>query len=368
MVKRVLHYVGKMDFGGMEAMIMNLYRNINRDEWQFDFAVHSDKKGCYEDEIVSLGGRIYRFPAMRRNPFMYKQCWKIFWQQHKNEYEVFQMHTNSLANIIALQTATEADIPKRIVHAHSAYANKGKLQFLNDILHKYNRNRLGKYANLCFACSELAADWMFGHDSLKSGKAIILNNGVDYNRFAFCSEKRVLLRENLGLSNKITLIQVGSLLPVKNHQFTIKVIKRLVEFGNTNLVCLFMGDGPLRQSLEEIVQKEDLGKYIIFLGAKSNIEDYLSSSDIFLMPSLYEGMPLSVVEAQVSGLKCLISDSITKMAKVSNNVDYLSIEDVNAWSEYIIKARLNEARSNLSLDNRLNIINTSQIYTEYLLK
>lgn len=365
-MKRILHYVGKMDFGGMEAMIMNLFRNIDRTQWQFDFAVHVKERGCYEDEIEKLGGHIYRFPMMRTNPLRYKKTWVDFWQAHKGEYEVFQMHTNSLANIIALQTATKAGVPKRIVHAHSAYANKGKLQWINDVLHKYHRHNLDKYANIKFACSELAANWMFGEGCLQDGTAILMNNGVDYKRFEYNEEKRMLIRKQLGLSDKLILVQVGSFLPVKNHVFTIKIVEQLIKSGFRDFVCLFLGGGSLKEELESLVQDARLENYIIFAGSKSNIEDYLSASDIFLMPSLYEGMPLSVVEAQASGLECLISDNITKMAKVTNNVEYLSIENIDSWIEKIRCFKLNKNRLELCIDDRLNIKRTVGSYTNFL--
>lgn len=365
-MKRILHYVGKMDFGGMEAMIMNLYRNIDRSQWQFDFAVHVKERGCYEDEIEKLGGRIHRFPIMRSNPLRYKKAWEKFWDTHKGEYEVFQMHTNSLANIIALQTAAKAGIPQRIVHAHSAYANKGRLQLLNDILHKYHRCNIDNYATIKFACSELAANWMFGKDCLEDGSAILMNNGVDYDRFLFNEERRNLIKEELGIVDKFTLVQVGSFLPVKNHIFTIGICKQLVASGFSNFVCLFLGSGVLKEQLEQFAIDENLERNIIFVGSKKNVEDYLSASDIFLMPSLYEGMPLSVVEAQASGLKCLLSDTITQMAKVSDRVEYLSIEDSSIWVEHILNCMVQVDRTNLLLDDRLNIKTTISSYTSYI--
>lgn len=365
-MKRIIHYVGKMDYGGMEAMIMNLYRNIDRTQWQFDFAVHTEIRGCYEDEIEKLGGHIYRFPPMRSNPFRYKKVWKEFWTKHRGEYEVFQMHTNSLANIIALQTAKKAGVPKRIVHAHSAYANKGRLQWLNDILHIYHRNTIDKYANIKFACSELSGEWMFGQKCLSTGKAVLMNNGVDYERFFFSLENRSAIRKELGIEDKLVLVQVGSMLPVKNHVFTLEIIKYLVNHGNTNIVCLFLGDGYLRKQLEETVKDSGLDNYVFFVGAKNNVEDYLSASDLFLMPSLYEGMPLSVVEAQASGIKCLVSNTITPMSKISSLIDYLPIDSISPWIEQIVHTNIVSTRTIPWLDNRLNIKNTVNFYTSFI--
>lgn len=363
-MKRILHYVGSMDYGGMEAVIMSLYRNIDRSVWQFDFAVHSEKKGYYEDEIERLGGSVFRFPMMRANPKLYKQVWDIFWKNHKDDYYVFQMHTNSLANIVALKASKKYGVPVRAIYAHSSYADKGRYQIIHDIIHKWNRKHITKYANVKFACSELAAKWLYGAADLQRDNVILMNNGIDYYRFRYNEGARIRIREQLAVEGKYVLCQVGHMLPVKNHFFTISLLKQLPD----NIVCIFLGDGSLQDKIIKRVTDEGLQSRTFFLGMKPNVEDYLSASDAFLLPSLYEGMPLSVVEAQVSGLPCFISSNITKMAQVSNLVNYLDIKDVSVWGD-IIKSQYDTNKSDRSkvvLDNKFDVKITAKKYIEII--
>lgn len=362
--KRVLHYVGAMDFGGMEALIMSIYRTVDRTEWQFDFAVHSLQKGCYEDEIERLGGRMFRFPTMRANPLEYKSQWNRFWQEHQGEFYAFQMHTNSLANIIALKSAKKSGVSVRAIYAHSSYANKGRWQKVHDVVHRWNRSHIGRYANLLFACSDLAAKWLYGDKALSHGKVIMINSGIDYQRFSFSMAQRAALRKQMGLDDKIVLCQVGHMIPVKNHCFTISLMKQLLEISD-RYVCLFLGDGPFMPVLKQSVEDCQLSGKVVFLGAKSNVEDYLCASDIFLLPSLYEGMPLSVVEAQVSGLRCLISSNITKSARISDRIEYLDRTDSSAWTA-AIATYTQENRIGHNLDYKFDVRTTALSYINYL--
>ena len=332
MIKRVLHYVGKMDFGGMESLIMTLYRNINKDEFQFDFAVHSIEKGDYDDEILSLGGRIFYFPIMRNNPIAYNECWEKFWKEHKKEIYAFQMHTNSLANNIAIKTAKSANIPIRIIHAHSAYAAKGRLQVLNDFLHKVNRRYVYKYANRLIACSEEAARWMYGN--IDMSKVILLNNAVDYSLYRYDEYKRKIIRSEFGVGERLVLCQIGHLLSVKNHRFTLKVLSYLKK-SNLDFICLFVGSGSLEQELREETINYGLSENVIFTGARKDVSDVLSASDIFLMPSLYEGLGIAAVEAQISGIQCVLSSNIPTIVSISDRICFLDINDESKWGEYI---------------------------------
>lgn len=359
-MRRILHYVGKMDIGGMEAIIMSLYRSVDHTKWQFDFAVHSEEEGFYEKEIKKLGGRIYRFPQMRNNPLAYKKAWKHFWKMHKSEYYAFQMHTNSLANCIALKLAYKSGIEKVIVHAHSAYANKGRLQLLGDCLHKFNRLKLDKYSNTLIACSPEAAQWVFGKRRIENKKVHILKNGVDFKKYRYSDKSRNKVRKALNISNKLVFIQVGNLLFVKNHLYTLKIIK---ELSNYNPILLVVGEGVEKDNLINEVNNLGIQKNVIFLGLRNDVNELLSASDYYLMPSLYEGMPLSAIEAQVSGIRCFLSDSITKEVRVSNNIEFISLEDFQEWINQIkfhIEDKID--RNNVYCDKTFDINYITQEY------
>lgn len=333
---KVLHYVGKMDRGGMETFIMNLLRNIDRTEIQFDFAIHGTRNGDYESEIFSYGGRFFQFPHMRKNPIAYRRAWKEFWKKHKEEYKAFHFHTNSLANVIALEEAAMAEIPIRIVHAHSSFAYKGRLQMLNNILHYIHKKSITHLAtNLC-ACSEKAACWLFGGMSIGKDDVNILKNGVNMEYFKFSPQHREKIRTQLGLDDKKVIGHVGAFLTVKNHEFLIKIISDAYIKDNS-IRAIFVGDGELRSDIENKIHDKGLTDVIYLLGIRSDVEKLLQGMDLFVMPSLYEGLPMSLVEAQASGLSILMSDTITNEILLNENTHKLSINSVSAeWANYAI--------------------------------
>ena len=321
---RVLHYVGKMDRGGMETFIMNIYRNIDRNKVQFDFAVHGNRNGDYETEILNMGGRFYRFPPMRKGPVYYKKRWRNFFKEHGTEYGVFHMHTNSLANIIALQEAANAHIPIRIVHAHSSYANKGKLQWMNNLLHKYHQSNLDKYATNLFACSDKAAEWLFGGECCKGIKVQLIKNGINTSKYVVNETIRRKMREELGVSGCKVIGHVGTFLPVKNHSFLIEIIESLYRRDNS-IRGILIGDGALINEVKNNVKEKGLENVILFTGSRDDVNKLLMAMDLFIMPSKYEGLPVSLVEAQASGLPILASDTITKDVCINSNMEYYSL-------------------------------------------
>jgi len=322
---RILHYVGIMDMGGMETLIMNLYRNIDRAQTQFDFAVHMQKEGDFDQEIKSLGGRIYYFPPMRKNPYKYRKAWDVFFESHIEEIDVIHFHTNSLANIIALKSAFIHNIPIRIVHSHSTYSNKGKLQILNNILHKHNQKRLDRYVNRLIACSEKAAHWLFGGMELKGLKVQIIKNGVDTKYFSYNQIIRDNIRKELNIENFTVIGHIGKFIPVKNHSFLLDIFNEITKIDHS-AILLLIGDGPLYNEIIEKSKKLSLNDKIMFLGVRNDIRDLIMGMDLFLMPSLYEGLPVSMIEVQAVGLSALISDTITKEVIINENVKSLSLE------------------------------------------
>ena len=365
---RVLHYVGKMDRGGMETLIMNLYRNIDRTEIQFDFAVHGNRNGDFEQEILEMGGKFFQFPHMRKNPVAYRKAWRSFWREHKEEYRAFHMHTNSLANIIALEEAARAEIPIRIVHSHSSFANKGKLQWLNNYLHKKHRKRVAEIATNLIACSDKAAEWMFGGMQLGSKKVTLLNNGVDIQKFSYSSESRKKIRAELNVPEDTLLLgQIGAFLPVKNHEFTIQLINALKD-RKKNVCLLLIGDGPLKFEIKKKCQESMLSDVVKFLGKRSDINEILSALDIYIMPSLYEGLPVSLVEAQVNGVASIISNRITHDVEFNDNISYLSIDEgVKPWVDSILSLETNhKADLHKIIEHGFDIVDSCAQYRKLL--
>ena len=345
MAVRVLHYVGIMNRGGMETFIMNLYRNIDRSEIQFDFAVHGDRAGDFEKEISALGGKFYYFPHMRRDPLKYRKAWKDFWKNNKERYVAFHMHTNSLANIIALEEAANAGIPIRIVHSHSSMANKGRLQWLNDILHRRHQARLPKLATHLFACSDKAAEWLFGGTEIKGLTVTKINNGVRISDFRYDPEIGKNLRAELNISDKKVIGHIGTFLPVKNHTFLIETVEKCY-LSDPSARCLLIGNGPRFNEIKDIVKQKNLQDVILFLGVRDDVNKLLSAMDLFIMPSFYEGLPVSLVEVQANGLPALVSDTITKDVAMQKNLHYMSLEaSADEWARAALSIIENNERS-----------------------
>lgn len=349
---RVLHYVGKMNRGGMETFIMNLYRKIDREKIQFDFAVHGNIAGDFAEEIESFGGKFYYFPQMRQNPMEYRKAWRNFWKENSKNYIVFHMHTNSLANIIALEEATRVNVPIRIVHSHSSMANKGRLQRLNDFLHKRNLRRLEHLATNLFSCSDKAAQWLFGGNEVGNLQVQQIKNGVDTESFKFDLVKRNRIREELNIEKNKVIGHIGAFLPVKNHKFLLEIIEQAYRKDNS-IRCILIGDGELRSEMESIVSDKKLEDVILFLGKCDNVNEMLSAMDVFLMPSLYEGLPVCLVEVQTNGLPALVSDSITKDVELKDNLCYYDLsKGAELWANQLLEILSNEKRD----DNIDNII------------
>ena len=324
-MKKVLHYVGIMNRGGMETLIMNLYRNIDPSEFQFDFAAHTDQKGDFDDEIHERGGKIYSFPQFRKDPRTYRATWRNFFRKHAGEYDVFHFHTNSLANIVALEEAQKARIPIRIVHSHSTWANKGSLQLLNNVLHKLHQAKLPKLATNLLACSSEAAQWLYGGMTVKDKKVVLFKNGINCDEFSFDESIRKTIRQSLGVTDKDILVgHIGKFIPVKNHLFLLSIINEMVKI-NKNVRGILVGDGELKEEMIERAEILGLKDKVKFLGVRSDIPELLMAMDIYIMPSLYEGLPVSVVEVQASGLSALLSDKISKEVKLKENVYFTSL-------------------------------------------
>ena len=345
MAVRVLHYVGIMNRGGMETFIMNLYRNIDRNEIQFDFAVHGDRAGDFEKEISALGGKFYYFPHMRKDPLKYRKAWKDFWGNNKKRYVAFHMHTNSLANIIALEEAAKVGIPIRIVHSHSSMANKGRMQWLNDILHRRNQARLPQLATHLFACSDRAAEWLFGGTEIKGSTVTKINNGIQISDFRYDPEIRKNLRAEINISDKKVIGHIGTFLPVKNHTFLIETVEKCY-LSDHSVRCLLIGNGPRFNEIKDIVKRKNLQDVVLFLGIRYDVNKLLSAMDLFIMPSLYEGLPVSLVEVQANGLPALVSDTITKDVAMQKNLHYMSLEaSADEWARAALSIMENNERS-----------------------
>lgn len=335
---RVLHVLGGVGLGGAESRIMDLYRQMDRDEIQFDFLVHSAamnkrKPEFYDEDILSLGGHIYVLPKFKvYNYISYRKAVQDFFRQH-HEFRVVQGHMTSTAGIY-LPIAKKYGIPVTVAHARNAGVVKG----LKGIATRFFRRGLAQKADCCFACSKLAGEDVFGKAAMEEGRVKIIYNAIDATEFTYDPEVRVQVRERLGLKEELVIGHVGRFNYQKNHPYLIDIFAKLCEIRQ-DAVLLMLGEGPDQENIREKCRMLGIEDKVRFLGNQRRPQDYYQAMDIFLLPSFFEGLPGVLVEAQAAGLKCFVSDTVTREAAATDLVTYLSIEQpAGAWAEQIAEA------------------------------
>ena len=316
---RILHVLGGLDRGGAETMIMNIYRNIDRNMVQFDFVIHTPEKQAYYQEIIDLGGRIYHFPAFNgKNIFIIRKLWNEFFKNHP-EYKILHSHVRSYASIY-FQIAKKYGL-KLIIHSHSTSNGRGYLSAVKRIL----QFPLRFQADYMVACSNESGKWLFGKKMCKTSKFVVIRNGIELDKYHLNYEIRSEYRQKMSLDDKIVFAHIGRLHPAKNHMFLLDVFSK-IENENSNAVLLIIGAGELEKDINDKIQELELNDKVRMLGSRGDINNILMASDCFLFPSLWEGVPLTVIEAQAAGLPCLVSDKITNDICVSELVYKLPID------------------------------------------
>lgn len=327
---RVLHSVSNMDRAGIETMLMNYYRHIDRTKVQFDFLCNKSKPGAYDEEIKSMGGRIFHTPGL--NPAKYpkylKYMKKLF-EEHP-DYRIVEAHNGALG-VYALHAAKVNNIPIRIFHAHGASITKDwkyPIKIVCKALLPSNMNRH-------YTCGVEAAKCYFGEKTVKSGDYEFIPNAIETRRFLFNSEVREKIRKEYHLQDKHVLGHVGRFMKQKNHVFLLDVFKELAEKDDSAcLVCL--GDGELLETIKQKTTTLGIADKVLFLGNVKNVDEWYQAFDCFILPSIWEGLPVVGVEAQTADLPCIFSDSITKEISLSDKTVFLSLKAPQSrWAECI---------------------------------
>lgn len=367
---RVLHRGMSYNYGGMETFIYNIYKNIDRSKIQFDFIVPEDTKIAYEDEIIKMGGRIYKeICSIKSKPIKYLTYEKRFLKRHK-EIQIIHIHECSCCNLSILKHAYRKKIPVRILHSHNnQYLFKRNI--INKIKEKYYKSNLKKFTTNLFACSKDAGTWMFGDLDFT-----VIHNAIDCEKFTFNLIERNKIRRELKLENKIVYGHVGRFHDQKNHIFMLDIFYEIVK-KRSNAILLLIGDGENRKAIMNKIDKLKLNSNVILLGLKSNIPEYLSAMDVFLFPSLYEGLGISLVEAQASGLISFASEKvIPQEVKITDLVNFISLDlSAKEWAEKIMDVDITsiEKREEYSMqvknagyDIKLEALKLQNFYLEKL--
>jgi len=313
----VLHVVGTMNRGGAETFIMNILRNIDRDKFEFYFLCFNDNKFDYEDEIIALGATIVRVPDVKKTGII-KHIGNIRRVIRKYHIDIVHSHT-SYNMVFSLIAARLEDVVKRLAHSHSA-GSRTTPTLVKKLYIVTTRALINHTATRRLACGTVAGVAFYG-----AKEFTIVYNGIDLKQFTLNGSKRAALRASFGVNEQETVVMhVGRFHEVKNHTFLLDIFNEYQKINSDSHLFL-LGDGPLRKDIENKTNTLGLAKKVRFLGVRSDTSDLYNIADIFVLPSLYEGLPVVLVEAQVNGLRCLVSDTVDQTSKITNYLDFLPL-------------------------------------------
>lgn len=324
---RVLHVVTYMGRGGLETMLMNYYRHIDRSKVQFDFLVHREFEADYDEEIKSLGGRIYHVSRLVPWSRRYKAELRRFFRTHP-EYKIVHVHQDCLSSV-ALQCAKDCGIPVRIAHSHNSNQDKN----IKYLFKRYYMRKIPETATELFACGKAAGDWMFG------GKAYqLLPNAIAAEKYIYEEEKAKKIKKELDLEKNLVIGHIGRFNPQKNHKFLIDIFEKCFE-KNQKVRLMLIGDGEGRKEIENKVKERGLQDNVIFMGVRRDVPELLQAMDVFVFPSLYEGLPVTMIEEQAAGVPAVISDRVSEECIITK--DLVKVEGLEEtpeqWAGEILK-------------------------------
>lgn len=325
---RVLQVVTKMDRCGLETLLMNYYRNIDCSKVQFDFLTHREERGQYDDEIEQLGGNIYHVPHL--NPLYpgYYKALDNFFLTHP--YKIVHSHLDCTSTF-PLRAAKKANVPNRIAHIHNTSQDRD----IKYPIKMISKKLMPYYATDFFACGKAAGEWAFA-----GRKFTVMKNAIDTTCYAFHSDIRVKIRNEFGLEDEFLVGHVGRFDPQKNHEFLLNVFAEMKKH-EPNAKLMLVGGGELQKAVRAEVAQLGLSQDVIFTGVRTDVNELMQAMDVFVLPSLYEGFPVTTVEAQAAGLPCVISDKVPiECAIVDGLVKSVALsDDLSIWVDALQKAK-----------------------------
>lgn len=324
---KVLHVINSLNYGGAERFILNVYEKMDMEKIQFDFLVKNKNNEEIEKMVVSKGSKIYKMPNFPRHIIKNFIATKKFILNAN--YDVVHVHANSLIYVLPIFVALKnKKIKKVVVHSHNTDTKNKFVKYL----HMLNKKILARIENIeRVACSKEAGKWMFGDK-----RYVVINNGIDFDKFLYNVEIRERYRKELGLEKKFVVGNIGRLTYQKNHMFMIEMLPELKKC-NADIKLVLVGDGELKEQLMDTAKKLGVEEDILFMGNRSDVGNTLSMFDVFFFPSLYEGFPITLLEAQANGLLCIVSDTITQDVNLTGNVEYISLDSsIEKWENKLL--------------------------------
>lgn len=355
-VIRVLQCVNIMDRAGLETMLMNYYRNIDKSQIQFDFLTHRFEEGAYDNEIKKMGGKIYHAPRLYpQNYPAYFRWMKKFFSEHP-EYRIIHSHIDSMS-YLPLLAAKKAGIPVRIAHSHNTEIQKD----FKYLLKQYFRFKINSVCNYRLACGEIAGKHLFGNKSFK-----VIPNAIEAERFYFNMDMRKKKREELEVEDKVVIGHVGRFSYQKNHMYLIKIFKEFLEI-HPESVLLLVGSGEKEAEVQKQLKQMGIENKVRFLGNRSDVNELYQAMDVFVMPSFFEGIPVVGIEAQFSGLPCIFSDKVPKEVEFNHNCKFIPLsEPVGKWAKYIWNSiKVDRDKKQNFSTSIYNIKNSSNLLSNY---
>ena len=313
---RVLHLELSNRIGGIEKFLFNLYKEIDKNKVQFDFATTTLNTAPLEKKLINLGGNVYHIHAYKNIKLYYKDIEKLICN---GEYDVIHIHKNSATNIIPFIVIKRNNIKSVIVHSHNTRHSVGNM---TKFVHFINIKYLYKNAKVHLACSTEAGKWLYGNRKYE-----VIYNGIDINDFAFNNKKRINIRKSLGIEDSDFVVgNIGRFEKQKNHKRILEIFNEIVKIDQ-NAKLILVGDGYLKNEIIKLIEKLGLQKNVILTGVVDNVNEIVSAIDCFLMPSLYEGLPIAAIEAQISGASIALSDTISPETDIFNKAVWFSLND-----------------------------------------
>lgn len=331
---KVLHLKVSLSSDGATAIVLNWAKHL-KDEVQFDWLIYSKEGNDWQYKFEQLGSQIFCIEDEKKKfkaPFRTAKS-VINFLKEKN-YDIIHIDTDDLNRVNILFYAMLAGVPCRIMHSHNSDGNRNGL-LSSRVIRKLMRYCIGLFATEYVACSKAAAQWMFPKKKLNQVK--ILNNGIDSLKFKFSNEKRKKIRDELGLEGNYVIGNIGRFSEQKNHAFLINVIKKVYD-ADKSIRLVLIGAGELEENIKRQISELELDGVVQLLGVRDNVEDYLCAMDLFVLPSVWEGLGIVNIEAQANGLFCLVSDQVAREAKISDNIKFLRLNE-EIWYENIILLR-----------------------------
>lgn len=352
---RVAQVLNRMNSGGIEMVLLNYYRHIDREKIQFDFYYAEDSTFVHKEELRNLGAGIHPIPGYARPFAFHRALYKAFKEQ---KYPVVHVHLNTMS-VFALFAAWRAGVPVRICHNHStAHWSEGKVTLLKYLLRPLNR----VFANRYFACGGIAGAWMYGKRLMENGRVTVIPNAIDTARFAYDPCARLEKRKELGIAEDALVIgHVGRFEHQKNHRFLLAIFR---EIRNSSAILLLIGEGEKQAEIRTLAREMGLESRVVFTGVRSDVDKLYSAMDVFCLPSYYEGMPLVAWEAQCNGLPCLMSDQVTQEAVIAGNARRIPIDVPGRWVREILAARREASAASEKIDIDHNCRKLEKLYLE----